>query len=218
MKFAAVIFDLDGTILDNEIVYGLAFAQVFENHKIPPVDGRYPHTPGIGMEANWKAIKEKYNELKDISVVQLVHETQNEYHKRIDDVIVRTGFFEFEQILKDADVITALATSNNWWLVEDELEDMDLHKCFETITTGEEVYDRKPAPDIFILTARKIHAEPEDCIVIEDSPAGLRAGKAAGMKVVIIRNSHNEHEDFSKADLVVEGFFDLNLQVLEGLF
>lgn len=217
MKYSAVIFDLDGTVLENEDVYGKAFAAVFAKHKIPSLGG-YLHTPGIGMEANWKAIKKTYDELKDVSVVQLVHETQSEYHDRMKDVVIRPGFFEFHQALKDAGVVMALATSNNWWLVEDELEDLDLHRYFEIITTGEEVYERKPAPDIFILTARKIHAEVEDCVVIEDSPAGVTAGKVAGMKVVVIKNTHNANEDFSNADLVVDGFYDLNLQVLESLF
>ena len=216
-KYSTVIFDLDGTILENEDVYGKAFAAVFNKHKIPPLDSEYPHTPGIGMEANWKALKEKYDELRDVSVVQLVHETQGEYHDRMRDVVIRPGFFEFHQALIDEGVVVALATSNDWWLVEDELDDLDLHRYFETITTGEEVYERKPAPDIFILTARKIHAEPEECIVVEDSPAGVKAGKEAGMKVVVIRNSHNDKDDFSNADLVVEGFYDLNPQVLDSL-
>lgn len=217
-KFAGVIFDLDGTVLDNEDVYGKAFAAVFTKYKVPLIDGKFPHIPGIGMENNWKQLKEKYHELKAITVVQLVHETQNEYHDRIKDVIVRPGFYELHGALKEEGVVMALATSNNWWLVEDELEDLDLHRYFETITTGEEVYERKPAPDIFVLTARKIHAEPEDCVVIEDSAAGLSAGKSAGMKVVMIKNMHNANVDFSKSDLVVEGFFDLNSQVLGSLF
>ena len=50
-KYSAVLFDLDGTILENEDVYGKAFAAVFNKHKIPPLDSEYPHTPGIGMEA-----------------------------------------------------------------------------------------------------------------------------------------------------------------------
>lgn len=218
LKFSAVIFDLDGTVLDNEDVYGKAFAAIFTKYKVPLIDGKFPQTPGIGMEENWKLLKEKFEELKAVSVVQLAHETQNEYHDRMKDVIIRPGFFELHESLKEMGVLMSLATSNNWWLVEDELEDLDLHRYFETITTGEEVYARKPQPDIFILTARKMHSEPEDCIVIEDSAAGLTAGKEAGMKVVMIKNTHNADVDFSLADLVVEGFFDLTFQVLEGLY
>lgn len=217
-KIGAVIFDLDGTVLDNEDVYGQAFSAVFRMHNVALIDGKSPHTPGIGMEENWKLLKEKYPEFDGATVVQLVHETQGEYHDRMKDVVIRPGFFDLHEALKEAGIVMALATSNNWWLVEDELEDLDLHRYFETITTGEEVYARKPHPDIFLLGARKVHAEPEDCVIIEDSLAGLTAGKEAGMKVVIIQDMHNEHDDHKKADLVVSGFFDLNLEVLEGLF
>lgn len=217
MKYSAVIFDLDGTVLDNEDIYGNAFSAVFAKHNVTLIEEKHPHSPGIGMEENWKILQQKYSEFRGLSIVQLVHETQNEYHDRIKDVVIRPGFFDLYQTLKENGIITALATSNNWWMVEDELEDLDLHRYFETITTGEEVYESKPRPDIFILTARKIHTEPEECIVIEDSTAGLNAGKDAGMKVIVIRNSHNAQEDFSAADLVVEGFYDLNLRVLEEL-
>lgn len=216
MKYSAVIFDLDGTVLDNEEVYSEAFQAVYRKYGIDPDHGS--HVAGIGMEANWKRLKEKYKELVNISIIQLVGETQNEYHNRLGKVIVRPGFSELCQALQGSGIIIALATSNNWWMVEDELEDLRLQKYFETVTTGEEVYERKPQPDIYLLTARKLHAEPEECIVIEDSRAGVTAGLEAGMKVVVIRGAHNQNEDFSDASLVIDSFSELNLQILDSIF
>jgi HAD superfamily hydrolase (TIGR01509 family) len=218
MNYSAVLFDLDGTVLENEQVYAEAFAAVLKNHGITNPEDSFTHSRGIGLEANWQHLHNTFGLPKEITINQLVHETQDEYHKRLNQVLIRDGFFDFHDALKEQGIATALATSNNWWIVEDELEDLDLQKYFNTLVTGEEVDHKKPAPDIFLTAARKLEIEPEECIVIEDSIAGIEAAKEAGMKGIAILNFFSKREDFPKADLVVEGFEDLNPQVLDGLY
>lgn len=218
MKYSAVLFDLDGTVLENEQVYAQAFVEVLKSHGIPNPENSFTHSRGIGLEANWEHLHNAFGLPKNVSINELVHETQDEYHKRLNEVLIREGFYEFHEMLKEEGIATALATSNNWWIVEDELEDMDLQKYFNILVTGEEVLHRKPAPDIFLAAARKLEIDPEECVVIEDSIAGITAAKEAGMKAIAILNFFSKKEDFPKADLVVEGFEDLNPQLLNSLF
>ena len=69
----------------------------------------------------------------------------------------------------------------------------------------------KPAPDIYLYTAGKLQVRPEDCTVIEDSHNGVLSAKSAGMFCIGIRNGFNDEQDISAADLVIEGFGQLDL-------
>ncbi len=220
MNFSAVIFDLDGTVILNEEVYGASFLAILRKYgaDLTGVDLVTPHTPGIGMEKNWEAMKKKFGLPQELSVSQLSHETQDEYHKRMEDVIVRPGFYDFQEFLVEEGIYTALATSNNWWFVEDELKDMNLSARFNALVTREEVENPKPEPDLFFKSAEKLGVEPELCIVIEDSEAGVAAAKEAGMKVVVVLNENTERGDFPDADLIVQDFTELNPKLLDSLY
>lgn len=219
MKYSAVIFDLDGTLLLNEEVYARAFIDVLRKHgaNVKDLDHDHPQEPGIGLKENWVLLRERFN-LQNIPVEQLVHKTQDAYHARLSEVRIRPGFHKLRQALVDEGVIVALATSNDWWMVEDLLEDLNLHKYFETVTTGEEVAHKKPAPDIFRVTAQKLGVEPSECVVIEDSVAGIEAAKEAGMVAIAVLTSFTKPEDFPKADWVAKGFEEITPKLLDSFF
>lgn len=218
MNYSAVIFDLDGTVILNEDVYAEAFCQVLRGHGVSVVNGEYVHTPGIGMEKNWENLKKDFNLPEDLSVSLLTHETQDEYHKRLREVDVRPGFYDLQESLVENGILLGLATSNDWWLVEDELDDLGLQRYFNVTVTREEVAEPKPEPDIFFKVAEKLAVEPLDCIVIEDSVAGIKAAKEAGMKAIAVLGSGTVPEDFPQADLVVESFEELTPQRLNALW
>lgn len=226
MKYSAVIFDLDGTVLVNEEVYARAFIDVLKKHlpagrqaeALSDLNHDHPQEPGIGLKENWELLRKRCKLPKEIPTSQLVHETQDAYHSRIDEVKIRSGFFELHRALSKEDIIMALATSNDWWMVEDLLKDTGLHKYFETVVTGEEVVQKKPAPDIFIETARKLGVDLSECVVIEDSRAGIEAAKEAGMVAVAVLTSFTKPEDFPKADWVAKGFEELNPKLFDSFF
>lgn len=220
-SFNAVIFDFDGTIIENEHLYTQAFVAVLNKHGVTlEYKDQHPHPqiPGIGMEENWLLLKEKFSLPDTLSITQLVHETQDEYHKHITEVKIRPGFFEFHQSIRDEGAAIALATSNNWWVIEDELEDLDIHKHFDVLVTGEEVAHKKPAPDIFLKAAEKLFVDPEVCVVLEDTPAGITAAREAGMKVIGLTSDLHGAESLKAADWVVDGFNDISIKLLDSLF
>ena len=167
MKIDAVIFDLDGTVIADEDEYGKAFAKVLSQFGIK-VESMYPHVGGIGVEENWIIFLQKYNIKTNKTVEELANETQDEYVKLISRITLKQGFKEFIEMLTQADIKIALATSNTWNIVGKLFDLLNLEEFFDYVTTGEEVGRKKPDPQIFLLTADKIGVLAENCLVIED--------------------------------------------------
>jgi len=216
MKISAVIFDLNGTILEDEDEYGKAFNKVLKSLGIDSKT-EYPQEKGIGVKENWDIFIKKYSINTGKTPFILANETQEAYLQTIGEVTVRPGFDEFIDNLKDSGVEVALATSNTWEQTDKILDITNLHDLFDVVTTSEEVAFNKPDPDIFTLTADKLGVERANCLVIEDSPAGVEAAHRAGMKAVAIAGSEKDLATLSKADFTVEGFSEITPQVVDQL-
>lgn len=214
MKIVAVIFDLDGTVLLSEEAYEQAFRKVLEENGVKKIP-RHPQTSGIGVKENWVVLKEKYKLAP--SVEQLTSVCQDEYLARLDKVAIRDGFFKIVGDLKDSGILVALATSNAWWLVEEVVRHFGIGQYFDSITTTEDVNEPKPEPDIFLETAAKLGVEPGECLVIEDTPAGVAAAKSAGMKAIALTSSYAKEDDLKEADIVVSGFEKITPQLISRL-
>jgi beta-phosphoglucomutase-like phosphatase (HAD superfamily) len=108
----------------------------------------------------------------------------------------------------------ALATSSRKMKMKLVMEKLDFLQYFDAIVTGEEVHHSKPAPDIFLLAAKKLDLSTQDCLVIEDAASGVTAAKSAGMKCIAITTTHKE-EDLEHADLIIHSFKEINFEQLE---
>jgi len=216
MTLAAVIFDLDGTVLDNEDEYGLAFRKVLKSLG-KRVDLKYPHTQGIGVKENWPLLLSKYKIKTKRTIEELTAQTQDAYLKLLPKVDIKKGFEGFISDLRSSGIATALATSNDWWIVDGVLAELKLERFFDVTTTGEEVDYKKPNPDLFFLTARKLGVEPENCLVIEDSPAGIEAAHRAGMKAVGIARDKKHAMALKEADLIIYNYRQLSPLKIAGL-
>lgn len=215
MKISAVIFDLNGTVLDDEDEYGAAFNKVLKSLGVV-TNKDIPQTLGIGVKENWPVLIKKYGIKTDKTPEVLAYETQEAYLDQLGEINVRPGFDDFAQGLKDSGIRIALATSNTWEVVDRILTKVNLENYFEETTTADEVVYTKPDPDLFILSAEKLGVERSECLVIEDAPSGVTAAKRAGMKVVAISRDENV-ELLKDADLVVEGFSELSPKTLSEL-
>ncbi len=215
MKISAVIFDLNGTILEDEDEYGKAFNRVLKSLGVSSKTD-YPHEKGIGVKENWLRLLEKYKIKTDKTPEMLTKETQEAYLTEIDEVTVRPGFEDFVEKLKDSGIEVALATSNTWEHVDRVLDTVNLQGVFDAVTTSDEVIYNKPDPGIFTITADKLGTERYECLVIEDSASGIEAAKRAGMKVIAI-SSEDDPKAVSKADLIVDGFSEITAQVIDQL-
>src|SRR4030042_3886872 len=205
----AVIFDLNGTVLEDEYIYGRAFRKVLA-YLGRKIDKGYPQIGGIGVEENWPRLISKYHIKTQRPHEELARMTQEAYLTNISKVKVKPGFKDLIKNLRKENIKCALATSNTWWMVERIFEKINLKECFDVVTTKEEVAFNKPSPDIFYHTADKLGVGYDECVVIEDSEAGIEAAKAAGMKVIaLIKDNRDKNNIIKLADLAVNNFKEI---------
>jgi HAD superfamily hydrolase (TIGR01509 family) len=105
--------------------------------------------------------------------------------------------------LAGAGLPLAVASSGTRTYVEHVLERLGMAGAFAAVVSGEEVASGKPAPDVYLLAAERLGAEPADCVAVEDAPHGIAAARAAGMRVVAVPHARTEALDLSRADVVV---------------
>lgn len=190
----AVIFDIDGTIVDNMHLHAEAFAVFAERHGLPPLtkddrarlDGRrnseiFPilFKRDVPRE-EWLAYeREKEGLYRELSKGRL---------------LPMKGLHALIALLAHERIPIALATSAPELNVAHTLTELGLAGAFPIIVRGDEVARGKPAPDVFIEAARRLGIEPADCLVFEDAPMGIEAAHAAGMPVVALTTSfHAAH-------------------------
>ncbi len=212
----ALIFDLDGTILDNEGDWEQAFKTVLSKYQILPkfrLGNGWVHEPGIGLSSNWRRVLTESGEHSSENERKLTYETVEEYEKIVGnlEVKLRHGVEEVITLAKEKNLLTAISTGSTWNIVEKELEALNLILAFGVTTTGDEVLRSKPDPEIYLLTAQKMEIDPRNCLVIEDAVAGVRAAKEVEMKVACLQSDYATTDILQsiQTDFILKEFSDL---------
>lgn len=201
----AIIFDLDGTIIDNEGLYGKAFCAVLRELGVSC--GNVKHTPGIGVYENWVRMKRDLNLTPDPT--ELTAATQKFYLNNLSKIEVRPGFLDTVRYLKERRIKILLSTSNTIDIGQHVLTTLKLDKLFDTMTFGDEVIHKKPAPDLFLRAIEKVHLRPQEVVIVEDSPSGITAAKNANIKVFAFKTDRFDRIELSRADQIIEHFVEL---------
>ena len=207
--FSHVIFDLDGVLLDTEKLYTAATQAVV---------GPY------GKTFDW-ALKSRMMGRHELEAAQLLidalelpitAERYLELQLPIAEELFRSaeevpGAEAFVALLAARGKRLAVGTSSTRRLYELKTSHLPWFSAFSAVVSGDhpEVRALKPAPDIFLAAARAIAADPAACLVLEDSPAGVLAARAAGMSVVAIPDAALPSERFSDAQLIVRSYAEL---------
>ncbi|MEX1061518.1 MAG: HAD family phosphatase [Patescibacteria group bacterium] len=208
----AVIFDLDGTLIDNEGIYDRAFCAVLKKRDISCSE--VSHTPGIGVTENWQRMIKSGVINEDPQV--LTKETYDFYLEHLKEIIVRPGVREVMYFLKNRRIKRILATSTGADVASRVVGTVGIAHHFDSLTFGDEVPRRKPAPDLFLKALEKENIFPEEALVVEDAPAGVEAAKAAGAPVVALKTDWATREELFRADAVVNNFADLLSLLKQG--
>lgn len=213
----AVIFDLDGTLADSMWMWADIDREYLSRFGLKPNRELGAKVAGMSMEETAAFFKANYG-IKD-SIDRIMQDwvdmsLDNYRHKvRFKPYAVRTL-----EVFRDYGVRMAIASSNGMEMVRACLESNDTARYFDDVVTSSEVRHGKPAPDVYLLAARRIGADPGRCLVFEDIPAGVIAGHAAGMKTIGVRDDYSsgsESEMRALADAYFDGFRDF--LIAEGI-
>jgi len=206
----AVVFDLDGVLLDSEQVWDGVREQLTREH-----DGRWQdraHVEMMGMSSvEWSRYMHD-----ELGVPDAPEEISAEVVRRLEDVyrerlpLIDGAREAVEQLA--ASWPLGLASSSNRELIDLVLELSELARFFRVTVSSEEVARGKPAPDVYLEATGRLGVPPERCAAVEDSRNGIRAAKAAGMRVIAIPNPHFPPDDaaLELADLTMGSLGELS--------
>jgi len=207
MSDKAVIFDMDGVLIDSEPAYLEMNLKMFEQFGIEMDEENYKALVGIPSVPMWKFLKEKY-ELKNEVSEFITLEKKRMLEILDSDIITKpvTGIKELMDDLKSFNFKLSVASSSAKDNINFVLEKLKIKDNFEFIISGEDVVNGKPFPDIFLKVSDFFNISPEKCFVIEDSVNGIKAANSAGMNSIGFINDGTNTQDLSKADIIINNF------------
>jgi HAD superfamily hydrolase (TIGR01509 family) len=201
-RIAAVIFDMDGVLVDSEPLH-LRATQAALGTRGPSYTERDNQSFFGATDADLLRLLRIIFNLPDTTAALVEAKTAHLITMIRTEGLLRPGVPVVPLTLRQAGLPLALATASRRPVIQAVLERVGLDRAFGAVVSGDEVARGKPAPDGFLMAARRLAVEPEQCLVVEDSRNGVLAAKAAGMLVAAVPCPATSHEDFSAADFVL---------------
>ena len=203
MKFAAIIFDMDGLMLDTERLAIPAWQDArdatgvdFDMSLLDAMVGRnYQDCRAMIVERHGEAFPTD-------QLMQAWHVAYDAIVER-DGIAIKHGLVALLDWLEELDIPKAVATSTRRSRAMTKLTNAGLATRFAALVGGDEIARGKPAPDIFLLAAERLGARPASCLVLEDSAPGVRAALAAGMTAIMVPDQHAPPDDILATSTLV---------------
>ncbi len=212
----AVLFDLDGVIVDSEAISTEASEKVLADVGIVQTPQEKTDVFGKRTIDNYRIAIEARG--IDIDPHALVRKKNRIFAEMIKGKLEpMEGVMSLLADLSDAKVPKAIVSSSPLERVNVSLEEVGLLMEFEIIISGDCCELGKPNPEPFLLAAERLNVKPSNCIVIEDAQAGIEAAKAGGMKVLAVKSPNTHGQDLTGADAIVESLTQVNLEFLRGI-
>ncbi len=196
----AVIFDLDGTLVDSMWMWGKIDIEYLARFGYAPPPGLERAIEGMSFSETAVYFKERFQIPDSLDTIKQAWIDMS-IEKYRHEVPPKKGVRHFLDYLQSKDIRMGIATSNGRDMVEAVLDSLRIRSCFQSVVTACEVAAGKPAPDIYRRVAGDLGVEPGACMVFEDVPAGIRAGKAAGMLVCAVEDDFSASIREEKARL-----------------
>ncbi len=217
MEDFAVIFDMDGVLVDSAKYILTSFNHILNRHDVHIKDGELKDYLGLSIIGITNIWKERYNLDLDPQVfVDEANAIQLELMKT--SLKVDPNLLGFLKVLSSNGVPMGVGTSSYTDRAKTILNILKIRHYFSAISTAEEIKEHKPNPHIFLDVAKKLKINPQNCVVIEDAKVGIEAAKKGGMKSIGYLDSYTTREQLDGADLIVESFSELSYEKVRGLF
>jgi HAD superfamily hydrolase (TIGR01509 family) len=214
---SAVIFDMDGVLIDSEPLHYQTDLELLKELNINVEKKYLDKFVGMTNPELWKIICQEFkieSKIEDILAKQIKLKIKL---LNADGYTPIPGVIELINKIYDKNIPIGVASSSSLIFIEAVLIKTNLKKYIKKYISGESVPNGKPEPDIFIKIAEVLNVDPEKCVVIEDSKNGVLAAKTAGMKCIGFLNPNSGNQDLSKADKIIDSFDDLSVQIIAEL-
>ena len=208
MKIKAVIFDMDGVLIDSEPYYMYEMMTFLENHGKPKSQKIVSEVIGSSHQRTWELMAGwlesdyTYDEMYDYYC-----RTTNVEEVDCTDILNPYAKFLI-RYLKQQGIMVAIASSNHLDFIEKVCRENNIDHYFDAIVSGMMFKESKPHPEIYLHTLNSLSVNAEDTLIIEDSNYGIAAAKNAGVKVAA-KLDERFHFDQSEADYYVRDLFDV---------
>jgi beta-phosphoglucomutase family hydrolase len=209
----AVIFDLDGVLVESEHLHIEAEKQTLLKYGVQISSEELHRYTGTTASFMFTELIRRYK--LNTTFKKIFDEKEKILFKLLKNNVKPTkGVMHLLIKLKRENIKLAVASSSHKKLINYLLEQIDIAGCFDFVVSSEDVAYGKPDPEIFLKAASGLSVGLDECLVIEDSKLGVEAAKKAGMKCVGYRNPHSGDQDLSEADIVIDSFSKLSLEDL----
>lgn len=210
-QIKALIFDMDGVLIDSEPVHLSAYQKFFQEYGVAYTEAD-----------NSEFLGQKDIEIADHLIARYnLPLTREQFVARKEEVfqslivanpVARDGLIETLKAAQHLKLKLAVASSATLGSIELIVNVLDISKYFHSLTSGDEVQNGKPAPDVYLLAAERLGVPPQNCLVIEDTDAGVQAAKSASMRCIAIPCDATRHQEHRLADAKLESLLDLKLE------
>jgi HAD superfamily hydrolase (TIGR01509 family) len=209
-KFEAVIFDMDGVLVNSEPFYVKLEQQNFRKLGLNVTHEEHITYQGTATDLMWEKVIKKHGLSKTVEeLVEMTNSMVTPYFESLENIDPMPGVKDLIVYLHRNKFRLGLASSSYPEVIEIILQKTNLKKYFSTVVDSQMAGASKPEPDIFLLTATKLGVAPGNCVVIEDSANGIKAAKSAGMFCIAFAGPGTEFQDQSYADLIIKNFNEL---------
>lgn len=205
MTYKALLFDLDGTLVDSEPLKGQALALATKHFGGDVSSEIYKDVMG----KTWEEVTQYFFSNSGISVTLDLFDPV--FRKHYDELLnsnltEKEGLRSFLEFSKSTKIKMGLVTSASKWMTEKILKQLSLSHFFDVIVTREDVALHKPNPEAYLLALKKLDVSPSDSVVFEDSESGVLAAQAAKCRFIFVQHGFNQRHSREGAYQVIDSF------------
>lgn len=210
----AFIFDMDGVIIDSEPVHKQVIKEVLLKNNIIVDNDEFNKLIGMTSTSVFSYFINKHH------LPYTPEEMTNNHMTFFKNYIIEhqlkpiDGITNLLEQLKTSQIPLAIASSSPLDVIEFVVKAFNIDKYFKFLVSGEDLVHGKPAPDIYLKTAKKLVVDPKNCVVLEDSKNGSIAAKDAGMFCIGFANPNSGNQDLSRADIIIKQISDIKISQL----
>ncbi|MDP9960249.1 HAD family hydrolase [Chryseobacterium lathyri] len=219
MSLKAVLFDMDGVIVDTEPLHRKAYFATFDELEITVSEDLYTSFTGASTKRVCETLIQKFDLNHTHEAIAGIKRSYfKDYFDNDEEFDLIPGVRELIQHYKENNIKLILASSATMTTINMVFEKFGLEQYFSGKISGAALKESKPHPEVFLLAAEMAEESVENCMVIEDSTNGILAANRAKIFCAAYRSPHSKNQDYTLADIVVTDYEELELDKLSKYF